>query len=215
MITKAKIRSMETSTTVEAWFNPESLSITKNANWSEQPVKTEDDPIFQWTAGKGQQLSFKLFFDGYETGTSVRDPCKALLSLAAMDGSLHRPPKCEFTWGQGPTIQGVVTQIKVDYTMFLANGLPVRATADVQMNSGTPIRSDQKNPKPVEKESPDWEKLHTLRRGETLHAIAEREYEDPGEWRRIADANGIDNPMDLVPGMKLFIPPILSRNGKG
>ena len=35
------------------------------------------------------------------------------------------------------------------------------------------------------------------------------EYEDPGEWRRIADANGIDDPFRLEPGKKLIIPPIL------
>ncbi|MBM4321082.1 MAG: hypothetical protein FJ125_14300, partial [Deltaproteobacteria bacterium] len=182
---KAIIKSVETGLTVRAWFNPETLSLSKNANWSEQPVKTEDDPIFQWTAGKGKQLSFKLFFDGYEEKKTVRGDCEQLLAMATMDGELHRPPKCMFTWGGGPSIEGVVLSVKVEYTMFLPSGLPVRATADVQMNTGTPIRSDEKNPKPVESKasSPDYEKLHTLRRGETLHAIAEEEYDDPAEWR--------------------------------
>jgi len=94
--------------------------------------------------------------------------------------------------------------------MFLPNGTPVRAKVDVQMSTGTPKRGDNTQ----KKQSPDWDKLHTLRRGETLHAIAEKEYDDASEWRRIADANGIDNPMDLVPGMKLFVPPILTRHGK-
>jgi nucleoid-associated protein YgaU len=39
--------------------------------------------------------------------------------------------------------------------------------------------------------------------------IAAREYEDPAEWRRIADANGIDDPLQLEPGRRLMIPPIL------
>ena len=50
----------------------------------------------------------------------------------------------------------------------------------------------------------------TVRRGDTLAAIAHVEYNDPGEWRRIANANDIDDPMSLKPGMKLLVPPILS-----
>ena len=43
-----------------------------------------------------------------------------------------------------------------------------------------------------------------------LHTIAATEYDDPSQWRRIADANGIENPLDLEPGQELLIPPILN-----
>ncbi|MCA9527587.1 MAG: LysM peptidoglycan-binding domain-containing protein, partial [Myxococcales bacterium] len=46
-------------------------------------------------------------------------------------------------------------------------------------------------------------------RGETLQSIAGQEYDDPNQWRRIADANGIDDPFRLDPGVRLIIPPIL------
>ena len=39
--------------------------------------------------------------------------------------------------------------------------------------------------------------------------IAFREYDDPAQWRRIAEANGIDDPLALQPGRRLLIPPIL------
>jgi nucleoid-associated protein YgaU len=48
-----------------------------------------------------------------------------------------------------------------------------------------------------------------MKRGDTLQAIAHAEYDDPREWRRIADTNGIDDPMSLRPGNKLLVPPIL------
>ncbi|MDY0059786.1 MAG: LysM peptidoglycan-binding domain-containing protein [Myxococcota bacterium] len=209
-LTKATVAAVEGGAgSVTAWFNPETYNISKNANWSEQAVQTQDDPIFQWTSGKGKQLSFSLFMDGYEEKKSVQGDCESLLAMASMDSGLHRPPKCKFSWGS-VIIEGVILSVKVDYTMFLPNGTPVRAKVDVQMSTGTPKRGDNTQ----KKQSPDWDKLHTLRRGETLHAIAEKEYDDASEWRRIADANGIDNPMDLVPGMKLFVPPILTRHGK-
>jgi nucleoid-associated protein YgaU len=46
-------------------------------------------------------------------------------------------------------------------------------------------------------------------RGDTLQSIAFKEYDDAGEWRRIAEANGIDDPLELAPGKRLLIPPIL------
>jgi len=57
--------------------------------------------------------------------------------------------------------------------------------------------------------SPDHTKRRTLKSGETLALIASEEYDDPGEWRRIADANGIDDPRDVKPGTVLTLPPIL------
>ena len=60
-----------------------------------------------------------------------------------------------------------------------------------------------------ERQSPDHTKRRTLKTGETLALIAHEEYDDPAEWRRIADANGIMDPRDVKPGTVLTLPPIL------
>ena len=57
--------------------------------------------------------------------------------------------------------------------------------------------------------SPDHTKRRTLKQGETLALIASEEYDNPAEWRRIADANNISDPRDVKPGTVLTIPPIL------
>ena len=57
--------------------------------------------------------------------------------------------------------------------------------------------------------SPDHAKLVTLKRGQTLADVASDEYDNPAEWRRVARANGIDDPMSVLPGTKLIVPPIL------
>ncbi len=38
-------------------------------------------------------------------------------------------------------------------------------------------------------------KVWTVRIGDNLPAIAARTYDDPRQWRLIADANNIDNPL--------------------
>ncbi len=47
---------------------------------------------------------------------------------------------------------------------------------------------------------------HTVRRGETLYALARRYYHDPLLWRVIARANDIRSPADMRVGRVLVIP---------
>lgn len=49
---------------------------------------------------------------------------------------------------------------------------------------------------------------YTVKSGDTLSAIARREYGDAGAWRRIYEANRdqIDNPDLIHPGQELKIP---------
>ena len=56
--------------------------------------------------------------------------------------------------------------------------------------------------------SSDHTKRIVLQEGDTLSGMAGREYEDPGKWREIAEANGIDDPSDVREGTVLSIPPL-------
>lgn len=49
---------------------------------------------------------------------------------------------------------------------------------------------------------------YTVKSGDSLSAIAKREYGDAGQWRRIYEANRdqIDNPDLIRPGQELTIP---------
>jgi nucleoid-associated protein YgaU len=46
--------------------------------------------------------------------------------------------------------------------------------------------------------------------GETLDRISARYYGDSNEWRSIAAANGIEDPLAVRPGSLLMIPEITS-----
>ena len=47
---------------------------------------------------------------------------------------------------------------------------------------------------------------HVVRDGDSLQSIAYAAYGDPTQWRSIAIANGIDDPMRLRRGTALSIP---------
>ena len=55
--------------------------------------------------------------------------------------------------------------------------------------------------------SSDLTKVWVVKGRDTLPAIAAAEYGDARQWRAIAEANDIDDPLMLVPGTRLVLPP--------
>ena len=127
------------------------------------------------------------------------------MEMALVDADKHRPPAIQFTWGDF-TFEGYVENLTLRYTMFLSDGKPCRATANLSIKENKTAKEQlEANPR----NSPDHTKLRTFKAGETLALLAHEEYDDPAEWRRIADANGINDPKDVKPGTVLTLPPIL------
>lgn len=196
----------ETGGTVEAMINPKEISFSKGVQWATQGGAGRDFPDMQFTQGESVKLSLELLFDKYEVDGDVRNETNTIVSFAMRDENLHRPPKVKLLFGGAPLFgkdhfEGVVTSVKVRFTMFNSNGVPVRAVATIDMQQSDKVM--------MSANSPDVAKQRIVKRGETLQLIADSEYKNPSEWRRIADANHIDDPLSVEPGTKLLIPPIL------
>jgi nucleoid-associated protein YgaU len=99
----------------------------------------------------------------------------------------------------------VVESVKQKFTLFSPEGVPLRATLTVTFREYKTLEDlfPEQNPS-----SPTRTHSHVLKQSETLSAVAGRYYLKPGEWRAIAEANGIEDPRRLAPGMLLKIPPI-------
>jgi nucleoid-associated protein YgaU len=50
--------------------------------------------------------------------------------------------------------------------------------------------------------------------GDTLASVAYREYGQPGWWRPLAEANGIDDPMRVAAGTRVLVPDIDETFGR-
>jgi nucleoid-associated protein YgaU len=111
---------------------------------------------------------------------------------------LHRPPLCTLRWGKNKVFEGVVQSLNRTYVMFLEDGTPVRATVDCSFFDA---RIEQ-----IQMNSADVVKAYTVRPGDTLMGIAAAYYNDTSQWRAIATANDIRNPLKLRPGTVLTIP---------
>lgn len=198
---------------IEVNFNPAEYNLSNSIQYSEKSIPGLDGPIGQYIAGNSTTLNVTFLFDTYEPptldnpnegGTDVAVCTRKISELTLRVGELHRVPKVTFSWGS-ICFTGIITDVKESYTMFLADGTPVRAKVDVTFKSTYDIATKMRN-SPLE--SPDRTKIRVVVQGDSLWSIAAREYKDADKWKVIARENGILNPLELYPGQALKLPPL-------
>ncbi len=198
----------EKGDSIEVQFNPAEYVLTKATPWKHHDIQGLNAPLLEFTSGEPTRLEFDLIFDGCEEAKPVRDQTDKIEKLACVHQELHRPPVILMTWGKGLTYKCVLEHYTLRYTAFLETGVPIRAVMTCTFKEFSP-REEQLKGNP--RHSPDRTKRRIFKEGDTLASIAGREYEDPTQWRLIADANAIDDPMSVQPGTELKIPPLLGR----
>jgi nucleoid-associated protein YgaU len=187
---------------IETLFNPAKYELSKSVKYGTKDIAGLSTPVTQFASGEAETLSMELFFDTSEQGTDVTTVTEELDGLVSVDGDLHAPPTCRFVWGS-LKFKAVVESLDKSFTRFLPSGEPVRARINVTFREyRTP--EEQRNAEPFF--SPDTTTVREVTGGETLWLIAADEYDDPGKWRRIAEANDLENPRDLRQGQTLVVP---------
>lgn len=203
---------------VPCMFNPKELSVEKSNQFAEVNIPGLSSPIYQFVRGNARSVSLDLFFDTYEEKIDVRfftdritgwdagsmfsklpNVAKGLMDI---DSELHAPPICLFIWGAF-VFQCIIERVSKRFTMFLPEGIPVRATLSITLKE---YREVDVQVKEISFHSADLTKRWVVKQGDSLWSIAAKEYGDPADWRLIADANKMDNPRILNPGQELVIP---------
>src|SRR2546423_12543023 len=138
-------------------FNPTSYSISKSVSW-QTPASEEEGtarksnvtlnaPLLQFGGGESRRLTLKLFFDVTDypviNGERIRDVRRLTdklvkLTLKERSGNKEQPPPvCRISWGESSSknldfpFVGVVESLTQDFTLFDADGHPLRANLDV------------------------------------------------------------------------------------
>ena len=201
--------------TVEALFNPNQISINKSSRWRTSAQGETDTGKSHFPYGEPATMTLDLFFDTYEEGTDVREHTRELFYLTTIQehGDLHRPPLCKIQWGafnisDEYQCAWVLQSLNQRFTLFLADGMPVRATLSCTFRQW---RSDELETKLLDRRSVDVSRRRVVSSRDTLSSIAAEVYEDPLLWRPIAEANNIHQPRKLVTGQVLTIPALRSR----
>ena len=229
-VEKMRITNLDRHDTFEVLYNPQSYTRQKTVKYRPISLLGSDAPIVQFRSGGAEELSFELFFDSVSAGgevggdfgerkkfaqnslkptiaggIDVRDYTRKITKLMYVDKDLHRPPELKVEWSS-LQFKGFLKSCEQRFVRFDELGQPVRALLNCTFIEHRDIQKlFVANPL----NSPDTTKYHTVRQGDSLWSLAAEEYGDPGQWRVIAEANGLSNPRMLRTGEMLVVPALV------
>ena len=212
-LTKAYLK-VEGGQQIDCWFNPAEYTISKANKWTVKPVVGEGMPTAEFGGGDAQKLTLDLLFDDADRENGdVREITNSLFAAMAVDKAhasgknSGRPPTIEFGWGATTTFVAVCDSLSVQFLLFRPNGTPVRAKAKISLLQAEPTVG--KGPQNPTTRGTAGLRTHVVRDGDSIQSVSHTAYGDPTLWRRIAEANGIDDPLSLPRGTVLSIPTLL------
>ena len=205
---KIRITNLETYEELPVQYNPPDYNLTKGAQIAEIAIPGLDSPLLQFIRGTNEKITLKLFFDTTDDRSDVREKTKSFYNLAKMDPETHAVPRCWITWGDAGMIKGdysdfigIAENVSQNFTLFDSDGIPLRAELEVTFREYKTLEEQLQKPK-------SYTRVRVAQRGDTLSSIAAEEYQDPNEWRTLAEKNTINNPRKLTPGTIIEIPPL-------
>lgn len=194
-------------------FNPKELTISKSAKWGRQSSRgaKKSAPV-EFTGADPCKLSMEMFLDASDKHDgSVVAAVELLLSCCVpTEVSLGKkkamPPLVTFQWGKITSFPGFITQVSVKYSLFAADGTPIRATCSISMEE---MPGDEGSTPPRQNPTsggPEVRQVHIVVEGDSLASLAYAQYDDASMWRVLASYNDIDDPMWIPPGTRLLMP---------
>jgi hypothetical protein len=142
--TKASFTCLDNGalTIAEVPFNPASFSIARTVSWADNPVKSAAWAGMSFDKGMNDELDMTLLLDESEGATygvpntaSVMGMAQAFHALSLpvqISATEIRPPAVVFTW-ELFRFQGVVSYVKVEFTLFSTTGAARRAMVTLKM----------------------------------------------------------------------------------
>ncbi len=208
----AVIINKNTGERVPCMFNPYEYTISKQNTYEPASTKGLNSPRVRFKQGGAQTLTLRLLFDTYGQGEDVRTYTAPLWRMMMVDEDRadqrtgkSEPPHCIFQWGRFE-FEAVITKMDEKFTLFLKDGTPVRTVVNISLQQVVDEEAHAKqNPTSGGGTAP---RTRILYAGDRLDLIAWEEYGDATRWRRIAEANGITDPLRLRPGQIIMIPPL-------
>jgi uncharacterized membrane protein len=190
-------------------FNPTEYSLERTNAYKATAILGLSSPLLQFVNGEADHLSMDLFLEDYtdpaaDPSNTVASRLATLSGLLLIDSSLHAPPPVRFIWGN-LLFDAVIEKLGQKRTLFQPNGMPARATLSVTFKEYRTLRQQLREPR---RESADKSKRRQLNSSDALWLMASREYGDAAQWRLIANASDLDDPLNIEPGTWLRVPPL-------
>lgn len=204
---------------VDVQFNPESLKVSFANQVANKPQGGTGDqsagPAGRQFVGAGTtKLALQLWFDASapdKDGNHVDDVRRLTKEVTFFmepqpyqgDDSKKLPPGVRFQWGSF-TFDGIVDSIEETLEYFSRDGHPLRASISLNLSQEKILVSSFDGAGKIAgaRKSPGTQPLAAAKAGDSLQGVAGSAGKG-ADWQRIAAANGVENPRNLVPGQLL------------
>jgi nucleoid-associated protein YgaU len=214
-LVRAFLKQQSGSLRFDFLFNPTELTFVKENKWATSTRKGQNMAQSEFLGGEPTTFTLHFVLDTSEENgpaRSVRNKMQELNQLVIVDSNsrdpsnhLGSPPVLEFHWGVSELAVGtyVISKRSVKYTRFDPDGVATRAEVDLSLQQWSD-NSSRPRQNPTSGGAGE-QRYYQVRPGQTLDLVAYEIYGDSTRWRAIAEANGLDNPLDLRPGQMLRI----------
>lgn len=202
-------------------FNPESLKVTYANQIVEPPSgsgsQSAGTASRQFVGAGTTKLSLQIWFDisvpmpGQEKSVDdVRRLTQQVTGLmkpepSGKDKKIYIPPIVRFEWGSFK-FDGIIDALDETLDFFSENGTPLRASMNLSMSKQEILIVDLAGAGGWQRPSAGAQPMTAAEQGSTVQGMAEAAGKG-GDWQRIAQANGIENPRRPSPGQLIDLSP--------
>ena len=191
------------------WINPTNYSLKELVDFDNESPLGASGTDLKYKYHPPIELSFTIVID--TTGAVPNSPTDLMEEIDTLQklildfsGQTHEPNYVMINWGP-LSFQGRASMMDTKYKLFSDDGKPLRAEVNFKFQSSI---SDEVRAAKEGKSSPDLTHKRIVKSGDTLPLMAKEIYGDPKYYIDVAEANGLDNFRNLIPGTRIYFPPI-------
>ena len=204
----------------EAFVNPEEYMESFKVEYNQKQGEGTSGTVLRFKSIPPSEITLNLIFDNtgalaHKSGATdlfSRPEPKSLDEqieefkdiVRGYDGDIHNAYYLKVLWGV-IIFHGKLNKLDIRYSVFKPDGRPMRAHAKATF---TEFKDDKKRTSEEGKNSPDLTHIRTVSAGDTLPLMTHRIYGDFSYYLEVARVNQLKNYRNLIPGTKLFFPPI-------
>ena len=192
-------------------INPESLNLEKGIEYQEdkQLGTTSGSNVFERYLPEKLSFSFTVDATGVVEGVEEKDNAYTKIKeiediLYTYNEEGHRPSYIVIAYGE-ILFKGQLASLKIDYTLFNNEGIPLRATVSLNF---TGFRGSEEDKKKFSKLSPDMSRLIVLKENDTLANLCYLIYGNSRLVAQVARFNNLNGFRDVPVGTELLFPPL-------
>lgn len=205
---------------VKVQFNPESLKVTF-ANQLVQPQggdQAAGNTGRQFVGAGTTKLALTLWFDVTAMTEDPVDDVRRLTQKVIFfmtptpdkaDAKKMVPPATRFVWGSF-LFDGIVEGLEESLEFFGPDGKPLRAQISLTIGQQKILTSEFKGDGKVPS-SPGQKPMSQAKEGDTAQSVAAKN--GKSDWKGMAAANGIEDPLRLSPGQLIDVNAGVSLGG--